>query len=286
MEKKRLTELEVVMEITRKTVLDFDDFQRMMPVFRSRAGALLLKVLIPLVGIDKINALYAHSCDKEGVEFINSLLDELQVTYTVDHAERLRQLPEGAFITVSNHPFGALDGILLIRLIAAERPDFKVMVNWILEYIATMSEHFIGVNPTAEKNNPSSMNGLKNSIRHIREGHPLGFFPAGSVSKLNYKLRIVDREWQPNVLRLIRQMKVPVVPVYFHGHNSIFYHLLGLIHWQIRSLRLPREVFNKNDKPIRIGIGETIPVEELIRHNDLKDLGVFLKSRTYLMAKE
>ena len=274
------------MEITKKSVLDFQDLQQIIPAFRSKAGAALLKVLIPLVGVNKINDLYAHSCHKEGIEFIDSILEELQVTYEVDHAERLKHLPEGAFITVSNHPFGSLDGILLIRLIAGERPDFKVMVNWILEYVVTMSNHFIGVNPTADKNNPSSMNGIKSSIRHIREGHPLGFFPAGSVSKLNYKLRIADREWQPNVLRLIQQMRVPVIPIYFHGHNSVFYHLLGLIHWQIRSLRLPREVFNKSGKPIRIGIGETITVEELAQHSELKDLGAFLKSRTYLMARE
>lgn len=278
---------DLYMNKIRKTILEFDDFQRIIPAFRTYSGAKLLKMLIPLVGINKINELYSHSYDKRGLEFIDSILKELEITYRVIHPERLPLLPAGSFITVSNHPYGALDGILLIRLMAEYRADFKVMVNWILQYIDAMSDYFIPVHPISEnRNDPKSVNGLKQSILHVREGHPLGFFPAGSVSKYDRRFDLSDREWRHNVIRLIRQLNVPVVPIYFHGQNSVFYNLLGLIDWRVRTLRLPWEVFNKKNSPITISVGEMISVDEMKKYHDINRLGQFLKAQTYRLQTE
>lgn len=149
---------------------------------------------------------------------------------------------------MSNHPYGALDGLILIHLLGSHRPDYKVMVNWILTYIEALADNFIAVEPTSnETRRQISMVGIRESLSHIRNGHPIGFFPAGAVSKINSRLRIEDREWQPTVIRLIQQFKVPVIPIYFQGHNSLFYNLLGIIDWRIRTLRLPLEIFNKRN---------------------------------------
>ncbi len=60
----------------------------------------------------------------------------------VHNKEILDHLPEGAFVTVSNHPIGSLDGIMLIDIFASRRPDFKVMVNGILTKIGAMEDNF------------------------------------------------------------------------------------------------------------------------------------------------
>lgn len=125
------------------------------------------------------------------------------------------------------------------------------------------------------------MTGIKQAIMQVRKGQPVGFFPAGAVSKINKKLRIEDRQWQPTIIRLIQQLGVPVVPIYFHGHNSLWFNILGLIDWRLRTLRLPAEVWKKCHSTIHVSVGDIIPAEELKAHSSLDELGDFLKQKTY-----
>ena len=263
-------------------VMNQEDFQQMMPVFRTAWGTVLLKFLMKIVGIKRINELYAHSCDKEGTAFTASILRELQVTYTIDRRQILEQLPAGGFITVSNHPYGALDGIILIDLIASKRSDYRVMVNKILENVTSMSNHFIGVVPPSGSTqiDSRSMSGLKAAMRHIREGHPLGFFPAGAVARYDWRLCVSEQSWQSSVIRFIQRAKVPVIPIYFHGHSSALYNSIGLLSWRLRSLRLPKEIFNKKGKTFRVSIGDPILPVELEKFDKVADLSRFLKKRT------
>ena len=115
-----------------------------------------------------------------GAAFCNSIIDDLDITCQIDHEEKLDNLPEGAFITVSNHPFGALDGVILIKLLANRRPDYKVMVNWILNHVEAMSDNFIAVDPYSNPDRRKvSLNGIKEALLQAKNGHPLGFFPPG-----------------------------------------------------------------------------------------------------------
>lgn len=270
----------------KNVVVDKEDMQRMVPLFRGKWGERLMNAVIPLLAIDKVNGIYSGCCHVRGHEFSSLLLKDLQITYEINNPELIKHLPEGPFITVSNHPFGALDGITLISFMGDLRPDFKVMVNSVLTYIEAMSPNFIAVEPySSKKGSTINMMGIKESIRHLRDGHPLGFFPAGGVSKLQPNLRIEDKEWAENIVRLISQMKVPVVPVYFHGHNSIFFYFLGLISWKIRTLRLAPEVFRARGRKIRISLGEPISVAEQQRCGTIAELGKFLRERTYYAGK-
>ena len=122
-------------------------------------------------------------------------------------------------------------------------------------------------------------------MAHVKDGHPLGFFPAGAVSKIDRTLHIRDREWQPTITRLIKQLKVPVIPIYFHGHNSTFFNILGLIDWRLRSARLPKEIFNKRNKEVHVSIGEPISVEEQAQFKDADELGRYLREKTYSLSK-
>ena len=198
----------------------------------------------------------------------------------------LDHLPEGSFVTISNHPFGALDGVIIIKQIASRRPDYKVMVNWILSYIKAMSDNFIAVDPYSNPDHRIvSLNGIREALMQVKNGHPLGFFPAGAVSRLKWSLKIEDREWQPNIIRLIQQIKKPVIPVYFHGHNSLLYNLLGLISWQLRAMRLPAEVFKKEHKTIHLTVGNIISPETQAQYRTTEELGAFLRQETDKLRK-
>ena len=266
----------------KRTVLDFNDISSMVPALASHEK--LVNKVLHWLSVDKVNAVHDKYCDHPGPEFANNLLKDFDISLKVDGQQVLDHLPEGAFITVSNHPFGALDGISLISLIGSMRPDFKVMVNMVLNHISAMRPNFIAVDALASEDPAKkavSMKGIKEAIMQVRRGKPIGFFPAGAVSKINGKLRIEDREWQPTIIRLIRQLRVPGVPIYFHGHNSLFFNILGLVSWQLRTLRLPTEVWRKCHSTIHISVGDIIQPEEYLKYDSEKSLGEFLKSKTY-----
>ena len=267
-----------------RSVLDYNDIRKMVPFLDGKEK--LVNGLLKLLSVDKVNWIHDHNCDTPGVPFVEGLLKDLNITLRIDNEERLDHLPSGSFITVSNHPLGALDGISLIKIVGQRRPKFKVMVNMVLNYISAMRPNFIAVDALASsdpKKKAVSMQGIKAAMMQVKSGEPMGFFPAGAVSKLNIHGNIDDRKWQPTIIRLIKQMKVPVVPIYFHTRNSWWFNFLGVVSWQLRTRRLPAEVFRKKNSEIHISVGEPIPYEEIAKFDDLDQLGEFLKAKTYAM---
>lgn len=267
----------------KRTVLDTEDVIELVP--RLKGHEKLVTRLLHFLSVDKVNAVHSKYFDTPGPAFVASLLKDFDITLRIDGTEVLDNLPEGAFITVSNHPFGALDGITLIHLIASRRPEYKVMVNMILGRITAMNPNFIKVDALASDDPAKkavSMLGIKQCINQIKSGQPLGFFPAGAVSKVNWRGRLVDRKWQDSVIRLIDKLKVPVIPIYFHGSNSWWFNFLGVVCWQARTLRLPAEVWRKCHTTMHISVGDPISVEDQRAHaSSIDELGEYLKAKTY-----
>ena len=225
----------------------------------------------------------------EGELFTTALLRDplIDIRYRIHNEERLEHLPEGAFITVSNHPIGSLDGIILIDIFTKRRPDFKVMVNGILSKIGAMEDSFISVVPDSHKRgaNLANVNGVRLSLQRLKEGHPMGFFPAGAISFFDKQRRVRDLTWAHSVIRLIRKGKAPVYPVYFDFQNSSFFYWLGKISWQLRTLRIPAEVFNKRGQIVDVYIGEPISVDQIASFTDDEELANYLYNCTYNVKK-
>ncbi len=270
----------------KKSVIDIHDLGEMLPFFKSKFGISLGKGLLKLFCVEKVNQVHSNSCHLRGAEFTSGLLKDplINIKYRIHNEEILDHLPEGAFATVSNHPIGSLDGIILIDIFAARRPDFKVMVNGVLTKISAMADNFISVLPDSNHQgaNPKNINGVRLSLARMREGHPMGFFPAGAISFKNKKeKRICDHPWTHSVIRLIRKTNVPVYPVYFDFLNSKFFYFLGQIDWRIRTLRIPAEVFNKKGRIVDVYIGDPIPAEQIKAITDDNELADFLYTKTY-----
>ncbi len=271
----------------RPEVMTYDDIRKMVPALDGHEK--LVNKLLHFLSIDKVNHIHSSYCDTPGIPFARRLAEEeFKWKVRVDNLEILEQFKEGPFITVSNHPFGSYDGILLIDIVGSIRPDYKVMVNLILNRIQAMRPNFIAVDPL-KSDDPEkkkiTMQGIRAAMKHIKEGHPLGFFPAGAVSKVGWNLTIRDRQWQPTIIRLIRQMQVPVIPIFFHGHNSTFFNILGMIDWRLRTLRLPKEIMLTYGKKVHVTIGDPISVERQNECPDLDALGNFLRDETYKLKK-
>jgi len=269
----------------REKLISVEDIRKLHPIFQRTYGDKLARFVMRFAGLYKANDAYDSTKQMSGPDVENKMIEGLGIKKEVHNLDVIDRFEGKPFITVSNHPFGHIDGIMLIGTLAEKRPDFKVMVNWVLGMIDTMEDHFIGVNPyQAGTIDRSSLGGVKECISHVKGGHPLGFFPAGAISK-NKITKIEDRDWQPTVLKLIQKAKVPVVPVYISGKNSFFFNLLDLIDWRLRSVRLCHELTNKKGKTVHLVFGEPIMPEEQKSFKTTEELGEFLKAKTYALKQ-
>ena len=266
-------------------LLTLNEIEKATPLFRGKCGNSLCRGLMRLLSIDKVNDLYDRNSIVKGPDFARAVLKDIGVEYEVINQDMLKHLPDGPFITISNHPYGHIDGVMLVDLFGHMRPDYKVMVNKYLGRVESLEDNFICVTPTiGERTAPTkdSIQGIKDALSHVRNNGALGLFPAGAISDLSLKDGCIrDREWQEPVIRLIKKLNVPIVPVHFIDRNSNFYYLLGLIDWKVRLLRLVAEIFNKRGKSTRIAIGEIISPEEQAEFADLDKYGMFLRNKVY-----
>lgn len=277
-------------------LLTLQEIEQMVPLFRGRAGSVLARGAMRLLSVDRFNALYDRNAHLRGADFARSILDDLGIDYDVfaesdEVNTQLDTLNGSPFITVSNHPYGSIDGVILADFFGHRFPDYRIMVNKILSRVEALSPSFIPVTPTGGERTVAttdSILGIRHALTQLRSGGALGLFPSGAVSDFSLRDGCVrDREWQPAIVRFIARARVPVLPVRFYDGNSAFYYSLGLIDWRVRLLRLPTEVFNKAGRPVRLGLGALISVEEqqeYLATHSMEEFALWLRDKVYGMS--
>src|SRR6201986_360911 len=245
----------------------------------------LAALLMELMKINKVNELFDKAQPKQGPEFVDAILEGCGIDIEFDEKE-LKNIPaSGGFVAIANHPYGGLEGMVLLKILCMARPDSKLMANFILKKIPNLADYFVAVNPFENIEHSSSISGIKTTLQLLAEGTPIGIFPAGEVStfKLDQK-QVTDRMWHPVVGKIIAKAKVPVVPIYFHGNNGLIFNLLSMIHPALRTAKLPSELFNKQGHTIKLRIGKPINIADVPDHNNATKLLSFLRARTYALG--
>lgn len=245
------------------------------------AGWLLMKAL----KISTINKIYDKNKHLKDIKFLNGILDELQIKFEIPEEDFKRLPKDGAYITISNHPLGGIDGVLLLKLMLEREPNFKIIANFLLHRIEPMKQYIMPVNPFENhKDAKSSVIGIKETLRHLRDGKPLGMFPAGEVSTYKDGQLVVDKIWEEGAIKVIRKAQVPVVPIYFHAKNSRFFYLLSKVNPTFRTAKLPSEVFSQKNRVIKVRIGKSISVAEQNEYKSIEEYSEFLRRKTYMLA--
>ena len=242
-------------------------------------------LLMVATKITTINRFYNKNKELPGPEFLDAILEHYEIDFEVPE-EDLKRLPKsGPYITISNHPLGGIDGVLLLKLLLKERPDFKIIANFLLHRIEPLRPYIMPVNPFENhKDAKSSIMGFKSAMAHLKEGHPLGIFPAGEVSTYRDGKLVVDRPWEEAALKLIRKAEVPVVPIYFHARNSRLFYRLSKINDVFRTAKLPSELTSQSRRPIKVRIGQPISVNTQNEEETLESFTELLRKKTYLLA--
>lgn len=244
-------------------------------------GGIILKIL----KISTVNKIYNRNKHLSNLEFLDALLKEFKIRFEIPE-EDLKRLPkDGAYITVSNHPLGGVDGILLLKLMIEQRSDFKIIANFLLHKIEPLIPYIMPVNPFENRKDiKSSITGFKNALLHLKEGHPLGIFPAGEVSTYRDGKLLVDKPWEAAAMKLAKKAKVPIVPIYFHAKNSPLFYRLSKISNTLRTAKLPSELLTQKNRVIKVRIGRPISVKDQEQHETLEEFSDFIRKKTYMLS--
>ena len=248
-------------------------------------GTFIGWLLIRILRISAINKIYNNNKDKSDLSFLNGVLDDCKIEFEIPE-EDLKRIPkDGSFITISNHPLGGIDGVLLLKLLIEKRADYKIIANFLLHRIEPLKPYVMPVNPFENhKDAKSSVAGIKSALLHLKEGKPLGIFPAGEVSTYKDGKLMVDKPWEDGAVRLIKKAKVPVIPIYFHAKNSRFFYILSKISGTLRSAKLPSEVISQKNRVIKVRIGKPISVKDQEQYKDTPSFYEFIRKKTYMLA--
>lgn len=242
-------------------------------------------LLMRATKISSINRFYDRNKHLDGVAFLDAILDHYKIKFEIPEEDFKRLPKQGSYITISNHPLGGIDGVLLLKLLLHQRSDFKILANFLLNRVEPLAPFILPVNPFENhKDAKSSLAGFKSAMTHLKEGHPLGIFPAGEVSTYKDGKLIVDRPWEEAALKLIRRAEVPVVPIYFHAKNSRLFYTLSKISDVFRTAKLPSEVTTQKNRVIRVRIGQPISVPSQNEQETLADFTDLLRRKTYMLS--
>ena len=248
-------------------------------------GSFVGWIILRILRISAINKIYDNNKNKSDLDFLNGILDDCKIKFEIPE-EDLKRIPkEGPFITISNHPLGGIDGVLLLKLVTEKRADYKIVANFLLHRVAPLKPYVMPVNPfETRKDAKSSIAGVKSALLHLREGKPLGIFPAGEVSTHKDGKLNVDKPWEEGAIKLIKKANVPVIPIYFHAKNSRLFYFLSKFSDTLRTAKLPSEIIQQRGRVIKVRIGKPISVKDQDTFKALPDFYKFIRRKTYMLA--
>jgi len=242
----------------------------------------LQKLLIPDAVVAHVDAARGGG---SGARFAASLLASLGIGFEVDSRE-LRRIPvSGRAVVVCNHPYGIVEGLILMAMLERVRADTRILANWILSSVPEVRQQIIPVNPFRIGAQPENRAPLRQAIAWLRQGGLLCIFPAGEVAHTTWNnYSVTDPPWKTTAVRLALCAESSVVPIFFEGANSVGFQLAGILHPVLRTVSLPREFYRLRGTTIRLRVGNPIPHAVISDYGDAEKSTAYVRARTYFLA--
>ncbi|MFV0322053.1 MAG: lysophospholipid acyltransferase family protein [Alphaproteobacteria bacterium] len=244
-----------------------------------------------IAGINKIDKIWQDYTQEYNIDyandpkaFIDALLASRGNRFEIKASDLANIPPKGATIIVANHPFGFIDGIMLIRAALDVRADVKVLGNGFLTGISHLSPYFISVNPMSNHANTQNTHGLRAVLKWLKQDGLVIIMPSGEVSARKWpKMDISEPEWSPTIGGIARMSGAQIVPCFIDGQNDWLFQTAGLIHPRLRTLLIPRANITHKNKVFQASIGKPISPKKITRFTDDTELTQWLRFRTYLL---
>lgn len=200
-----------------------------------------------------------------GQAFWSATMDAMGIELQTPQ-EQIDNIPlTGPVVLVANHPHGLVDGMILADLIGRRRQDYRILTRSMLTGIdESASKYMIPVPFPHEEDAQQKMLDMRNAARkHLLAGGLVAVFPSGTVAASESMFGpAIEAEWNVFTAKLIRTTKAAVVPMYFPGSNSRYYHIANRISATLRQSLLLHEVAYAFDKPQKPVVGEAVSSDE------------------------
>lgn len=188
---------------------------------------------------------------------------------------------EGPLVFIGNHPYGIFDGLIMCRLAARTRGDFRILLHARLCQDPDLAPYFLPVDfepsRAAVKANIATKRAALETLR--RDG-TLIIFPGGGVATAPGGFGPArELPWSTFVAKLVHQSGATVVPVFFHGQNSRLFHLASAVSDTLRSALLLFEARNKLGRRFTVSVGRPIPYAEMAPLRSRAELTRHLQTR-------
>lgn len=258
--------------------------QRLLKVFRRVAPA-----VHKALGFDELNALYVNAkehCAMRGdggtlFGWLDSALEVMRHTYEVNNGSEFDLPANGPLVVVANHPFGFIDPLVLGHLISFRRSDLMIMANSMLGGIPELKPFLIEVNPfgtpgAAQEN----LGAMKRAIRHLRNGGAMIVFPSGEVAHYRVGHGVEESAWSEHAGALVRCAGAAVLPVFFPGRKSVWFHASGLVSKYLRTGLIVREFLRSPGGTTSLVVGPVQTDARLREFGDDRSLTQHLRDTT------
>lgn len=235
-----------------------------------------------IVHQDEMNEAFSLYGHLQGVEFIHAVFDYLDIKYSSTGLENIPA--DGRYLFASNHPFGGMDGMMLVDEIASHLGSTKVVVNDLLMNVKPLHSVFIPIN----KHGGQSRVALKAFREAMDSDVTMATFPSGMCSRM-IDGKVNDLEWKTSFVKDAIKSKRDIVPVYFEGGLSKFFYRLYKIRkacgikFNIEMLYLVDEMFKQKGARLGIHFGAVIPYEQFAQTKDLRSTAEFVREKVYQM---
>ncbi|MEM7126749.1 MAG: lysophospholipid acyltransferase family protein [Chloroflexota bacterium] len=245
----------------------------------------LIRSFERLGGVRKLEKMYAralYNYEAQG-DLFASCLEQLRVELNYDEAQFAKIPQSGPVIFVANHPYGLLDGLTMCHLATLSRGDFRILLHASLCREERIAPYALPVDfeETAEAVQ-TNIETKRRSIELLRAGGTIVIFPGGGISTSEGLFGpVADLEWKLFVTKLIQMTKATVVPIYFHGHNSRFFHIISQFSATVRLSLVVHEIYKKIGDPLQIEIGDPIPYEQVANIKKRRELLQYLRTKIY-----
>lgn len=278
MQKKDTSESYLKIDIEKVFASKSEKISKLLPRF-------IIRYLKKIIHQNELNDFLSRNHKKQGIEFADSVLEELHITFEIKGLENINK--DGRYIFASNHPLGGPDGIILISIFGKYFPKIRFLVNDILMNIKNLSDVFVPINKHGGQ--------AKEAAKIIEDAYQseatILTFPAGLVSR-KQKGKIEDLEWKKSFISKAKKHKRDIVPIHMSGRNSnFFYNLANLrkfigLKSNLEMLYLPNELFKQRGKKFIIHIGKPVPHQTFDKSMPYDKWAEKMKKETYKLANQ
>ena len=253
----------------------------------NRLGQLFIMITELMTGKIKLKKLYDQYLLEERPPqfFWDDAVSKLNLTLKTSFQEGSYIPKKGKLIVIANHAFGVADGVSICSLISKVRHDYKMVTHKVLRQADAVKDKILPIDFNENKEALlTNISTRKEAEKMLLNDGVLILFPSGRIAtkkNLRKNTKADDGEWKQWVSKLILKTKSPVLPIFFDGQNSQWYHIANKLGLTFRYSLCMYELKRKIGDNINMYFGSVIPYEHLVKIGDIQEITRYLKSVTY-----